>query len=506
VSLKVAIALAGAALLAWDALARASAGGARWARLRHGLLVALALVAALGNWNFAPQRILSMAHGGEFLHHYLGAKYFPELGYTHLYTCTIVVDHESGFPIPPEQRPVRRLENNELTTAAALLAEPHGCRERFGPIRWQAFQRDVAFLRAHFTNPGRWARMMTDHGMNASPAWVALAHWVISDTPITQASMLRLALLDPLLMVLAWGALFASFGWRTACVALIYWGTNAPADPKWTMGAFLRQDWLAAVAIGLALLHRGWPAAGGFALTWAALLRVFPGFLVASVLLHGALDLARRRSLRPTRETGRFVAGCAAAVVAGVALSSAVAGTPKTWLDFATNSRKHLQTPLVNFMGLPTVVAFSPETSARRLRDTRLADPYEHWHDGFRATLARRAPWLWVAAGAFVLLLAFAVRHEPLWSSAILGTGLAVITSPIACYYYSILCAYGLLGPRREPAGIALLLLSASGWAISSSTLRLEEPYVAQSAACVVYVLLVTALVARVARAKAAAA
>jgi hypothetical protein len=245
------------------------------------------------------------------------------------------------------------------------------------------------------------------------------------------------------------------------------------------------------------------------------MLRVFPGYLVASALLRGALEMAHRRSLWPAAETRRFAVGCAAAVLAGAALSSAVVGRPTAWLDFASNSRKHLETPLINFMGLPTIVAFSPETSARRLRDLTLPDPNQRWHAGVRETLERRAPWRWAITGAFVVLLAIAVRHEPIWSAAILGIGLVVVASPIACYYYVLLCAYGLLGPRREPAGIGLLLLSASGWAFATSGLRLEEPYVAQSAATVAYVFLVTALAAggwwlphagrdgRVARAKA---
>jgi hypothetical protein len=88
--------------------------------------------------------------------------------------------------------------------------------------------------------------------------------------------VLALALLDPLLMLAAWSAVAFAFGWRATCVALVYWGTNHPANFSWTGGAFLRDDWLAASLVALALLRRGLPAGAGALFGLAASLRAFP--------------------------------------------------------------------------------------------------------------------------------------------------------------------------------------------------------------------------------------
>jgi hypothetical protein len=428
-------------------------------------------------------------------HHYVGGKYFRELGYTDLYACTVVADQQDGFAIPPAQRPVRDLATGGVRTAADVLAREPGCAARFGPARWDAFRADVAWFRAR-TPPRQWAQTLTDHGMNATPAWTILGTWLAGAGPVGEARVRAVALADPLLLAAAWAALFWGFGWRPACVALVFWGTNAPAQASWTAGAFLRQDWFAASAFGLALLRRGLPAAGGAALTAAALLRVFPAFLVAAVGLRGLATWARRRSRGPALADRRFVLGCLAAAVAGVAVSTAVAGRLDAWPAFAANSRRHLDTPLVNFMGLPTVLAFDPSTSLRRTKDLAAPDPYAAWHAAVRERLAARAPLRWGAALAFAALLLAAVRREPRWSAAVLGVGLAVIAAPIGCYYYAMLAFYGLLAEERPWAGALLLGLAAATVALTSTALREEEVYVAQSAACAAYVVAVTAAIA----------
>src|SRR5262249_32013505 len=151
-----------------------------------------------------------------------------------------------------------------------------------------------------------------------------------------------------------------AFGWRTLCVALIWWGTNYPGRYIWTGGAFLRADWLALSVIGICLVKRGWMASGGLALTYAALLRIFPGFIIVALVLKAVASMVRRRSLVLDVAHKRFAAGSLAAGVLLLALSAIVvgdgfAGGIEAWTGFVANSEKHLSTPLTNNMGLHTV-------------------------------------------------------------------------------------------------------------------------------------------------------
>lgn len=495
-SLKVMLALAGAGLLGWDFGLRRAGRPEHRRPLRDALLAGVALLSALAWFDFAPLRALRTLHDWELYHHFIGGKYLRELGYTRLYDCTLIADDESGFEIPAAQRPIRRLATNRVEMGAGVVADPDACKRHFTPERWDAFREDVRWFRERAT-PRRWAAALNDHGFNATPAWAIAGTTLANLGPASDARMHALASIDPLLLAAMWAAACWGFGWRTAAVALIFWGTNELGRAAWIGGAFLREDWLAATVVGLALLRRGRAAAAGAALTVATLLRVFPGFLVAAFALRAAIGCWRRRSVRLPPSELRFALGCAAALALVVPLSAAATGSFDIWREFADNSRKHLATPLTNFMGLKTVAAFSPAATVLRVRDFSLPDPYTPWHEAQRASFERRAGWFWAAVVAFGALLAVAVVREEEWAAPILGTGLVVIAAQIGSYYYALLSVYGLLGARREPAPIGLLLLSACTWAIASSARAYDETSMWQSLACVVYAVAVTALAAR---------
>jgi hypothetical protein len=457
---KAVIALVGAALLALDALLRRHGRAHVLRRTRDGLLVATAAAAALAWLRFAPLGVWNHVHVWEHYHHGIGAKYFRELGYTRLYDCTVIADAEAGFGIPPERRPVRRLDTNRVEKGDRILPGADACKSRFTPERWAAFQHDVGVFRGSFVER-RWGSILTDHGFNASPVWTLVGAALVPAGPFRIETLHRLARIDLVLLAATMAAGFWGFGLRAGCAALIYFGTNYLSDYTRIGGGFLRYDWLAASVIGAALVQRGWPAAGGAALTWAALVRVFPGFLVAAVGLHAAIDLLRRRSLAVSAPHRRFAAGCLLALATLVPLSVATAGRD-AWPDFVANSRKHLATPLLNFVGWKTLVAFDPATTAGALRDESLGDPYERWHTAVRDNFERRKVAFGAGVAAFVALLAAALSRTPIGAAPLLGVGLVVTAAEIGSYYYALLLGYGLLAGRFQWVGVGLLLCSAA--------------------------------------------
>jgi hypothetical protein len=492
---RVVIALVGAALLGLDLALRRANAGEPTRRLRNLLLLATAAAAVLAWTHFAPIALLSRVHVWELYHHVLGAKYFPELGYTRLYECTVIADAEAGFSFPIEQRPLRRLVDNKIETGARVAADPDSCKKHFSPERWRAFARDLEPLRSVVSAP-RWRNMLIDHGFNASPVWTVGGRAVIPAAPLNWPRLRALARIDLALLALMFVATFWGFGLRAGSTALNFFGTHHLGDISWIGGGLRRYDWLATAVIGAALVRRGHLAAGGFALTWSTLLRVFPGFLVAAVVLHAAIDLARRRSLSLSAAHRSFALGCLLALGTLLPLSVVVAG-PNAWPEFVENSRKHLSTPLVNFVGWKSVVAFDPATTSALVNDHTLDDKFEPWHAAQRANFEQRQWVYWAGVAAFVLLLGAALVRTSIGVAPLLGVGLVVVAAQIGSYYYALLLGYGLLGASFEAIGIGLLLVSAASLGIADArTGSAEILYVALSALWLLFAVAATAFVA----------
>ncbi len=495
-SLKAGIALAGAALLAWTAWDRRHPEVRRRKRLQGGLLLGLGLAAGLGWWNFGAFNHPGFGHPSDTFHYYVGSKYFPELGYQRLYLCAAVADVEAGLRSQVAGRSLRDLASNQLVSAAVAIEHPETCRASFSPERWAAFARDIGWFRSHVP-PRRWQAMQTDHGYNATPLWTALGGWLGSRVPASDSSILALRLIDPLLLAGMWGAVAFSFGWRGACVAALYWGTNYPAQYGWTGGSFLRQGWLVASVLALCALRRGRSATAGALLALATGLRVFPIFVVAALAVKALVAMlpARRVTLAPDHR--RLAAGALVAAGALFALSLLAGEGARAWNAFIADSRAHLATPLRNYVGLATVVSYTPNVSLAGSRDLSPEDPYDAWKNARRSAAAERR-WIFLALVAgYLVLLARAAAHQPDWVVGVLGMGFIFMAAELTCYYSAGLLAFGLLWPRRPSIGIALCVLSAAGWWIAGSGRGWDEIFTAISLASVIFVVWATALLGR---------
>ena len=491
--LKVGIAVAGAALLAWGAAVRPELESRRARRLRDALLLGLGLVAAFGWWNFSAFNHPGFAHPSDTYHYYIGSKYFPELGYQRLYLCTAVAEVESGLRAQVEGRYLRDLESNELTTSAAALEHPETCTSHFSRERWAAFRRDITWFRNR-VSPRRWQATQTDHGYNATPVWTALGGWLANHVPATNPGMLALRLIDPLLLAGMWGAITLAFGWRAACVAALYWGTNYPAQYGWTGGSFLRQGWLVGSVTALCALRRGRPATAGALLALAIGLRIFPIFIALALGVKALVGMFQTRRFGLSADHRRLIAGALAAGSMLFAFSLVSGGGARAWTEFIADSRAHLATPLRNYVGLATVVAYDPATRSALTTDPTQNDPYTAWKNARRSTAAERR-WIFLALlGGYLLLLARAAAHAEDWVVGVLGVGLIMMAAELTCYYSAGLLVFGLLWPRRPSIGIGLCALSAAGWWIVGTGREYDEVFTAISLASVLFIVWATLL------------
>jgi hypothetical protein len=404
----------------------------------------------------------------------------------------VEADREAGLGAQVAAHPIRNLTTNTVERVPRD-AEP-SCRRHFTPARWRSFERDVAWFRARY-NERSWALLRLDHGYNPSPAWGLMGTPLSNTGPVSGRQILLLAWLDPLLLAAMWGCVAWAFGWRSLCLAAIFWGTSYLSRPEWIHGAFLRHAWLASAVAGLCLLRRGRPAAAGGLLGFASCLRVFPVLIPLAIAAGAARDLARRR--RFSSEQRRFAAGFVGSVVVVVALSSAVAGGADAWTDFYRNSVTHVSTPLLNHVGLRTVLSFDPERSLARTNRPHADDPVELWKQGRSETFSERRALFWILVLAFGGVLLVAVDRKPAWLAGVLGIGGIVVAVELTVYYYAILLAFGFLWPRSATIGAGLMLLSASSWWIDWALGRVDETHVGISLACVVFVVVATVAGAR---------
>lgn len=461
--MKAAVAVLATGLLVaglwWDRRA-----GSSPRRLRDGALAALGLLGLLCWSNLLQWNYPGFGHPSDTFHYYLGAKYFPELRYTRLYECVAVADAEAGLREP---RPMRDLATNELVTSAEVVADPSSCRSHWSDARWAAFRHDVDFLRSRVL-PDRWARFQQDHGYNATPVWSVLGRALTSTGPASVAQISALRALDPLLLALLFTGIGWAFGWRIACVAAVWFGTNYASPYGWTGGSILRQDWLAATLLGICALRREHFASAGALLAIAVLLRLFPALVVAGVALGTLGRFAKTRSLSLLPAERRFVAGGLAAVAIALPLSLWVNGRT-AWAEFAENSSVHLSTPLANHVGLRTVLSYDAEMRTELARDASLEDPMGAWKQARRERFDDFA-WLYAALVAgFALLVARAAAGQPAWVAATLGLAWIPVGAELTAYYWALLMGLAFLWERHTVMGAAVCGLAALSWLVGNT-------------------------------------
>ena len=485
---------------------------AKYQLWRDRTLLVLGLLGGLAYCNYGHLHFGRFIHVWATYHYYVGAKYFPELGYDWLYECATVAEAEDGHRAQAEKRIITDLRTNLMVRTTDILAHPEDCKSQFTDARWRQFKADVNFFRSR-VNDRRWTEIHQDHGYNATPVWTLLAFALTNLGPATTTQITLLNLLDPLYLLAMAALLYWAFGPRVLSVGLLILGTNFPNRYSWTGGAFLCHDWLFYLVAVVCLLKKGRPTLAGAALAYATLLRLFPGLLLVGPVLSGVVELEkwwRRRSPAGAREPltrafsaplKRFVIGGAITTLVLVPASLAALGGAQTWQRFAANTQKHANTPLTNHMGLRTALAYRPSTVAAftRGRDGVDLDPWAGWKQARLNNFEALKPLFYALIVGFIVLLFVAIRHQggELWLAAALGVGLIPFVSELTCYYYTFLIAFASLHARHREVGLWLLALclftQVTAWAPLKWMSRWpDEQYTAMSIATLVAVVVGT--------------
>lgn len=363
--------------------------------------------------------------------------------------------------------------------------------------RWDDFRRDVRWFRGIHTDAA-WAKIHVDHGFNGTPVWL-IAGWTLANaSPTTGRSVIVLSLVDWLLLAIMWGFVWRAFGWRTMCVALVFWGTNYPGHFGWTGGSFLRQDWLAALLIGLCLLRMERPMAAGFMITTAALLRIYPGFVFIAIALQAAVAILSEKRLYLAPAHVRGAIGALLVIVVVVPSSRLITGDLSLWSDFFANLELHAGTRGANRTSLETWVSHDATRSMSRLEALDLDAFYvsDAWIQARKAKFEERRLMYWGSVIALLALLATAVRREALWVVGALGLGLIPIIADPSNYYLGAFIGVALLAQRNATLGAAACAMAALTVLTSRVLFWPDELFVGVSIEVVLLVIFVWAYAA----------
>ena len=466
-------------------------------RLRDRLLMLVGVLSFCAYWNFGSFHFGNYVHMWDTFHYYIGSKYFKELSYDRLYECVAVADSEEpGLKRRVELRKIMNLRNNMMVGTQEILANPALCKAHFTPERWADFRHDVAYFRNHH-DIKRWEEAQTDHGYNGSPVWNIVGTTLSNLAPASDAQINFLTRIDPLFIIGLTLMSFWAFGWRTTCVALAVFGTNFPSRFYWTGGSFLRWDWLFYLVGGVCLVKKERPFLGGFFLGYTTLLRIFPLFLFSGPILliirqlwgkvgawpaPASTSSSSQTSTEPperpwwqpepweswqalwARVDRRLLAilgGAALSVAILVPVSLVTSSGIGGYRAFIFNTEKHKETPLTNYMGLRTVVAYSPSEAGRVMKDDRQEDPWGPWKRQKLKTFHARFPIYVVLFGAALAYLYIALRDAEPWVACSMGAMMIAVGVELTCYYYSFLFVVAFLYHKRKEAGAILLGVTA---------------------------------------------
>ncbi|MBX5484683.1 MAG: hypothetical protein IRZ16_22905 [Myxococcaceae bacterium] len=408
-------------------------------------------VAASQNWFRGQGRY--PVHPTDFFHYYVGARYFEQVGYQDLYTCSVAALRSRGFK--DDDWGIRDLRRNVVVPIRELEPAIRACPERFAPDEWQHFVDDIDHL-ARLIGPRNFQRLLSDHGFNAPPFWVVAAKAAIRAAGNTAEGATRLIWIDTLLVALGGWILLRTFGPRTFCLAMVFLGCHTANRFGWVGGSLLRMDWWFWCVVAVALL-RTRPFAAGAAWAYASALRLFPLLLGIGPLIRGVLR-DRRIPRIASRPAFRMLAGAITGGLILLALSWPL-GNIGAWREFAARIQTHGEALSFNHVGLKSLLSASPDATLSSLSSTQHGGDLEAlWRTTREEAFQRRRVAHGLAVIAFVAgMLWLAFRGSARTTLATLSLALVPVVTALSSYYMSLLALLAVPARRRPPLAWAMM-------------------------------------------------
>jgi hypothetical protein len=418
-------------------------------------LIALLLASSFIYFYARRAQLPTYVHRWDTYHYLLGPKYYEELGYYGLYDCTV----EAMGP----KRVRNRFKIKNLRTYATGTAkearERIDCAERFGPERWAEFKSDIDTYVGMSSAP-HIRSMMQDHGYNGAPFHATAAGLLANSFDLSLDALNRATLFDAFGLMMMLALLTWAFGWKLGLLFGVYFLTNFVDRAGATGASFFRVQWMVALGISMAMLHRkkyGWAAA---LLVIASMLNVFPILFSVAILAKMGLEFARTRDLR--EEYKRFLKSAAITTAICAALSVSYGNGVSNYENFFENMAHHSQGPpnrdgtrrerIPGFgVGLKFTFLYRGEHTkkGRKLSRRKKSDQF------------KQIKWIYKGvAGALVgLALLIAVRLEDLEGSILFGfTAFFCLLGTVGYYFACASLIIVMWQKKASTPGGALML------------------------------------------------
>jgi hypothetical protein len=412
-----------------------------------GLLGAMAALSMATFYNLGyPQFYDAAARRPSYVHtwdlrvYFPAAKYFDELGYDGVYLASVKAyadDVLGGSLESIGDTPIRDLQSYEMKRVAEIAPEIHAVKDRFSPARWSELKTDMSYF-WNAMGPQGYLGSLRDHGANATPAWLLIAHMLYGSASASEATFLWGALLDPALLLLFFAVAWRTFGLRAALVCLVTYGATTiyQFGTNWG-GSTLRNDWMVLLGLGVCALKTRRPFLGGALLGWSAMIRAFP--VLALVFL--AVPVGWR--LWSSVPLVKAAAGAALVAIALGTASAGAFGIEDSWGAWSDKIALHANKPNVNHLGITALVGYKTENLGDNLRAR--GESAERWGPLTAQTVEERRPIIIVSALLFTALAVLACRRARLSDAAVIGTMMIPIYFYPANYYLHILFIWPLL-------------------------------------------------------------
>ena len=485
------------AAVAAVAVAREALGAGRWAvhRTITGAVLGFCGIGAFAAfYNLVqPQFTDASRHTTTFVHYYdlrqyyTTAKYFREVGYGGMFAADVAayIEDTPGASIESMgHRMMRDLVSLRSSTVARERAAIAGSKARFTPERWEGYKRDARAIREAMGTEDYMA-MMRDHGANATPVWMALAHLLFSVVPPSPAGFGFTALFDLILLAAMFAAVGRVFGSRAMWVCMVVFGANdfIMFGTNWA-GSTLRHDWLAYLGLAACALRRDRWVAGGALLALSTMIRAFPALAVVGAAIPALWTIWEQRQAQGrfpslaelrTQPIARVALGAVVATVV-LFLFSLVVLPASAWSEWLRKIAQLSSDAHPNHISLRTLLSGSDADSAELLR--------------------ARAPIFAAAALAITALVALASRGKRIEQAAMLGLVLVPTYLYPANYYLHIVFLLPLVAADAV-VWIALLGLCAAQYFTVLINDKAEHFYFATVLLFVAFAVILGALVAR---------
>ena len=309
--------------------------------------VVLFLIGIVGWTNFENR--YGRLHAHEVSHHYLGAKYFKELGHRDLYRAVARNEIESGRGLLLDMVKMRDLYTNTNYPRGAgkqIGAQFHPLT-RFSQDRWESFSKDMNYIRWTFRNDHH-NTMLIDRGYNASPLYTTVFGTIFNWFEPTKEALSIAGAVDYLLIILGLGLIWWAFGPLPAAISALLIGLGEPWSVIWNGNSIGRYLWFVLFCSGFCLLKKKQLFWGAFLLCLAGCLVIFPFILLGFTCLYAVYGLVtRNKALWDTS----LVWGTATGTLVGLILPF-LAHSKDIYVKFVENILLHIEHDSANRIGL----------------------------------------------------------------------------------------------------------------------------------------------------------